>query len=101
MTQDQKDIINKIEDITKETLNFLRTDMCREALEEIERYVKKLKDNEQKDSIEQLSVGMGYLTHWYQNTVDANPPIWTDEHLKELFKDFYLIPKNYDSTRID
>jgi len=49
---------------------------------------------EQKDLIEQLSVDMGYLTQWYQNNVDSNPPIWTDEHLEELFKDFYLIPKD-------
>lgn len=55
---------------------------------------------EQKNLIEQLSVGMGYLTQWYQSSVDASPPIWTDEHIKELFKDFYLIPKRNDTQRI-
>ena len=35
-----------------------------------------------------------YLQSWYQDSIDSTKePIWTDKHLKELFKDFYLIPK--------
>lgn len=35
------------------------------------------------------------LACWYQNSVDeTQPPIWTDEHLDELLKDFYVIPKD-------
>lgn len=60
--------------------------------------------NIKKESIKPLCINEAYLFQWYQSNVDANPPIWTDEHLKELFKDFYLIPKNntteekYDTT---
>ena len=49
---------------------------------------------EEKKVIEELSVSQGYLTSWYISSVDANPPIWTDGHIEELFKDFYLIPKS-------
>ena len=31
------------------------------------------------------------LACWYQSSVDAMPPIWTDEHLEELLNDFYVI----------
>ena len=35
------------------------------------------------------------LACWYQNSIDETvPPIWTDEHLEELLKDFYVIPKD-------
>ena len=35
------------------------------------------------------------LACWYQNSIDeTHPPIWTDEHLEELLKDFYVIPKS-------
>ena len=40
------------------------------------------------------AVSMNYLHSWYQASVDeTEEPIWTDKHLDELFKDFYLIPK--------
>lgn len=51
---------------------------------------------EQKKMVEELSVSAGYLTSWYISSVDATPPIWTDGHIEELFKDFYLIPKDSD-----
>lgn len=38
-------------------------------------------------------VSLGYLISWYIQSVDAHPPIWTEEHLMELDKDFILIPK--------
>lgn len=35
------------------------------------------------------------LACWYQNSIDETiPPIWTEEHLEELLKDFYVIPKD-------
>ena len=41
------------------------------------------------------SVGIGYLSDWYQNSIDdTKPPIWTDEHLEELTNDFIVIPKD-------
>lgn len=41
------------------------------------------------------AVGIGYLSDWYQNSIDNTvPPIWTDEHLEELTNDFIIIPKD-------
>lgn len=35
-----------------------------------------------------------FLYDWYQASIDNTiPPIWTDEHIEELFKDFYLLKK--------
>lgn len=40
------------------------------------------------------AVDMSYLQNWYQDSIDeTKEPIWTDQHLEELFNDFYLIPK--------
>lgn len=37
---------------------------------------------------------IGYVSDWYQSSVDdTKPPIWTDEHIEELLKDFILIPR--------
>lgn len=39
----------------------------------------------------------GYLSDWYINSVGfGDTPVWTEEHLEELFNDFYLIPKEDD-----
>ena len=54
----------------------------------------------EKKQIEKLSVNEGYLIDWYITSVDGNPPIWTKEHIRELFKDFYLIPKNDTDSKI-
>ena len=41
------------------------------------------------------AVDIGYLGDWYQSSIDTTvPPIWTDEHLEELCKDFIVIPKD-------
>ena len=41
------------------------------------------------------SVDIGYLSDWYQNSIDdTKPPIWTDEHLEELLNDFIVIPND-------
>lgn len=46
------------------------------------------------DTKEPKYVSRGYLTDWYQQSIDeTEPPIWTDKHLDELYNDFYLIPK--------
>lgn len=39
-------------------------------------------------------VSLSHLIAWYIQSVDAHEPIWTEEHLKELVKDYILIPKN-------
>lgn len=45
-------------------------------------------------AVENNCVSRGYLTDWYQQSIDeTEPPIWTDKHLDELYNDFYLIPK--------
>lgn len=36
-----------------------------------------------------------YLDDWYLSSLDNNePPIWTEDHIKELCNDFILFPKN-------
>lgn len=40
------------------------------------------------------SWGEGILQDWYIHSVNPDdPPQWTDEHIEELCKDFYVIPK--------
>ena len=48
--------------------------------------------------IEENSVSERYLSDWYISSIDnTETPIWTDEHIEELCRDFWLIPK----TRMD
>lgn len=45
------------------------------------------------------AVDTGYLSDWYQQSIDETvPPVWTDEHIEELNNDFYLIPKEIIDT---
>lgn len=46
-----------------------------------------------KKFIEENAVDEGYLFDWYQSSVTDDPPVWTDEHIAEVYDDFYLIPK--------
>ena len=47
--------------------------------------------------IEKEPVDRGYLDDWYVSSVsELDTPVWTTEHLDELFKDFILIPKDDD-----
>lgn len=43
--------------------------------------------------ISQQAVTESDLIDWYINSVDESEPVWTEEHIYELFNDFYLIPK--------
>lgn len=44
--------------------------------------------------IKENSVDEGFLQDWYQNSVsETDTPVWTDEHITEVFGDFYLIPR--------
>lgn len=44
--------------------------------------------------IKDNAVDEGYLQDWYQNSViQIDTPIWTDEHIAEVYGDFYLIPR--------
>ena len=46
-----------------------------------------------KDFVKENSVHEGFLQDWYQASVTEDPPVWTDEHISEVVRDFYLIPK--------
>ena len=46
-----------------------------------------------KGFITKNAVDESFLSDWYQNSVTDDPPVWTDEHIKEVCGDFYLIPK--------
>ena len=38
--------------------------------------------------------GEGDLKDWYQHSVDTTvEPVWTDKHIKEVVKDYWMIPK--------
>ena len=51
-------------------------------------------NEETRKYFKEFAVSRGYLGDWYQQSIDeTQPPIWTDEHLDELYNDFYLIPK--------
>lgn len=39
-------------------------------------------------------VSLSHLIAWYVHHVDAHEPVWTEEHLEELVKDYILIPKD-------
>ena len=44
--------------------------------------------------IDNNAVDEGFLQDWYQSSVlDTDTPVWTDEHITEVYGDFYLIPK--------
>ena len=47
---------------------------------------------EQK-TVSGIPVSRGILSDWYIYSVGDKKPVWTEEHLDELFNDFYLIPK--------
>lgn len=39
-------------------------------------------------------VDEGYLLDWYISSVsDEDEPVWTEEHIKELYNDFIVIPR--------
>lgn len=51
-------------------------------------------DKEFKKELEKRCIDENYLQSWYQTSIsEEQPPVWTEEHLDELYKDFYLIPK--------
>ena len=40
-------------------------------------------------------VDEAYLTDWYISSVsEDDSPVWTEEHIEELCRDFYVIPKD-------
>lgn len=44
--------------------------------------------------LEELSWSEGNLKEWYQDSVDRTvEPVWTDKHIEEVCKDFYLVPR--------
>lgn len=41
----------------------------------------------------------GDLKDWYQHSVDSRQdPVWTDKHIEEVVKDYWLIPKPIKET---
>ena len=47
---------------------------------------------EQK-TVSGIPVSRRVLSDWYISSVGDEEPVWTEEHLDELFNDFYLIPR--------
>ena len=47
-------------------------------------------------------IDKGYLMEWYINSVSGEDvPVWTEEHIDELVKDFALYPKTAKLVPID
>ena len=47
-------------------------------------------------------IDKGYLMDWYINSVSGEDvPVWTEEHIDELVKDFALYPKTAKLVPID
>jgi len=56
--------------------------------------IKTLIDCMEGVNMDREPVDRGYLEDWYIHSVNnEDVPIWTTEHLNELFNDFILIPK--------
>ena len=43
--------------------------------------------------VEKIAVDEAYLYDWYIASVDDSCPVWTEEHISELCRDFVVIPK--------
>lgn len=49
----------------------------------------------EKTNINNEPVGRDYLSDWYIHSVsEDDTPVWTEDHLDELFNDFILIPRD-------
>lgn len=40
------------------------------------------------------AIDYGTLFDWYISSVGDEAPVWTEQHIDELFRDYILIPKN-------
>lgn len=48
----------------------------------------------QNEEREENKASEQYLYDWLIHSVDNTPPVWTDEHIKELLRDFDIYIKN-------
>ena len=55
--------------------------------------VRKKAEKKEEKYVSGVPVNIGFLYDWYINSVGNESPVWTEEHIDELFEDFYLIPK--------
>lgn len=47
-----------------------------------------------KEFLEREAHTEGDLKDWYQHSVDTTvEPVWSDAHIEEVVKDYWLIPK--------
>lgn len=61
-----------------------------------------LKEQKKAETISGIPIDRGYLSDWYISSVNPDDePVWTEEHLDELFNDFYLIPKEDGDETLD
>ena len=87
-------------------ISFSHCFECGEYLSEDIREIEIINSNKALEAIEALpsaqpdgeylsrqAVTESDLIDWYINSVDESEPVWTEEHIYELFNDFYLIPK--------
>lgn len=47
------------------------------------------------------AIDYGTLFDWYISSVGDEAPVWTEQHIDELFRDYILIPKNANMSGCD
>jgi hypothetical protein len=58
-------------------------------------------NDKQTRFVKENSVNEGFLYDWYIHSVTDNAvPVWTEEHIRELCGDFYLVPKSVIDNKI-
>lgn len=50
--------------------------------------------------VEATAYDYGTLTDWLISSVGPEPPVWTEQHIEELMKDFYVVPKGAPSADV-
>lgn len=40
------------------------------------------------------AVDEGYLYDWYIHSVGEEDPVWTEQHISEMYNDFYILPRD-------
>lgn len=73
--------------------NIKSTPTFKELKEKLSELSKENGINKISEFIKENAIDEGFLQDWYQHSVGGNTPAWSDEHIEEVCKDFYLIPK--------
>lgn len=82
----------------EDALNLLHYH-CDEHCSAVVDYMENIPAVDAVEVMQKEAVDYGYLADWYIRSVTNDPPVWTEEHIEELFNDFYLVPKDNGERR--